>query len=367
MLIVDTFLWLVIYSVVGWMYESTLCSVQERKLVNRGFLNGPLCPVYGIGAITVLVGIGRLQGNLPLLFLTGVILTCVVEYATAWLLETLFDTKWWDYSHMRFNLHGRICLLGAVVFGLFSVVLVEWIHPFVRNLTGGMEPGTRLLLATLSFAAIAADTSVTVFHILRMNGRLKEIQTAFDRFTEYTASHAGELRDNLANGMKDTANGIREHIASGVKDAANDLRESFAGDMMESATEFRDNLVHSVKERTSGIRESAGNLRESANELRETFANSVRTALSERFEDSEFFNERIRSLLDMNRLQSRRLSRAFPRMHHRRYDVAWTKLKMHLQERRKDGRPVIASSESDGKDGRPVATESRVGRDDGKD
>ena len=120
MWLVDNFLWLVIYSVAGWVYESTLCSVQERKLVNRGFLNGPLCPVYGVGSVVVLLVIGNLQNNIPALFLAGLVLTCTVEYMTAWLLETLFDTKWWDYSHMKYNLHGRICLLGAIVFGLFE-------------------------------------------------------------------------------------------------------------------------------------------------------------------------------------------------------------------------------------------------------
>ena len=257
MTIVDLFLWLVIYSVTGWAYESTLCSVQERRLVNRGFLNGPLCPVYGVGAIVVLGGVGWLQGHPHWLFLAGMLLTCTVEYLTAWLLETLFDTKWWDYSHMRFNLHGRICLLGALVFGLFSVVLVQWLHPWIASLTGRVAPVTRAILAGVLFAAIAADTAVTVVHILRMNGRLREIEEAVDKFADRASERTVEWRNRLAAG--------------------------------------------------------------------------VRAALAERFTESEFFSERIRSLFDMQRFQSRRLSRAFPRMHHRRYGRAWMELKQDLQ------------------------------------
>ena len=117
------FLWLMIYSVIGWVYESTICSIGQRKLINRGFLNGPYCPIYGTGAVLVLLVLGRIQ-NPVLLFFAGAVLTCSVEYLTSWLMEKLFHARWWDYSKRKCNIGGRVCLIGAVVFGAFSVVLI---------------------------------------------------------------------------------------------------------------------------------------------------------------------------------------------------------------------------------------------------
>ena len=128
------FLWFMIYSVVGWIYESILCSVAQKKFINRGFLNGPYCPIYGSGAVLVILVLGKLT-NPFLLFFAGALLTCSLEYLTSFVMEKLFHARWWDYSKRKFNINGRVCLIGAVVFGAFSTVLVLWIHPLVTKLT----------------------------------------------------------------------------------------------------------------------------------------------------------------------------------------------------------------------------------------
>lgn len=122
-----------IYSVVGWIYETTLCSITDRRFVNRGFLNGPYCPIYGSGALLDVLVLGRIE-NPFLLFILGVLVTCSLEYLTSYVMEKLFKARWWDYSDKKFNIGGRVCLLGAVVFGLFSVVLIKLLHPAVRSL-----------------------------------------------------------------------------------------------------------------------------------------------------------------------------------------------------------------------------------------
>ena len=131
------FLYLVFYSFVGWVYESALCSVLEKRFVNRGFLNGPVCPVYGFGAVLVIATLGSFK-NVAVLFFGGMLLTCSLEFMTSLLLEKLFHAKWWDYSQYRFNLQGRICLQGALVFGALSVLVVLFIHPFVMGVLDAM-------------------------------------------------------------------------------------------------------------------------------------------------------------------------------------------------------------------------------------
>ena len=105
------------YSFLGWCVESAICSVNERKLINRGFLNGPLCPVYGVGAIGCIYLLLPLREHLVILYIASTLLVSVIEYFTGWLLETIFHTRWWDYSHYKFNIHGRVCLLNSLMFG----------------------------------------------------------------------------------------------------------------------------------------------------------------------------------------------------------------------------------------------------------
>ena len=163
------------YSAVGWIYETIICSINQRKLVKRGFLCGPYCPIYGFGALLDILLLGRIENSL-LLFAAGAAAACVLEYITSWLLEALFHARWWDYSHMRFNLHGRICLLGAGVFGLFAVVLVKFLHPFCREATVGIDASVRIWISVLYAAVFLADLIFSVAKLSTFNKKLRDIQ-----------------------------------------------------------------------------------------------------------------------------------------------------------------------------------------------
>jgi len=248
MIFVEYFLWLIVYSFIGWIYESIICSAGEKRLVNRGFLNGPVCPVYGFGALTCIFFLNQKIDNVALLFFLGMLLTCAVEYITSVLLEKLFNTKWWDYSNHRFNIQGRVSLLGAIVFGTFSVLLIKYVHPFIRELIGRL-PDPVLITASLALSLILMlDLYVTVRHILLLNSRLQEIQAAINSFLEQRTKRAGEIKATLLN----------------------------------------------------------------------------------RFEESEFYNGRIKDLLRANLYQSTRLLRAFPKSRSVKYNEAWQKLKSIL-------------------------------------
>lgn len=176
------FLWLIIYSFAGWAYETALCSFLEKKPVNRGFLNGPVCPIYGFGALAVIAAFGARVQSTTALFLASAMLACILEYLTSWAMEKLFFARWWDYSHRPFNLNGRVCLEGFVVFGAFSVLLVRVIHPFVRAQVLRIPTAALLTVSGGMFAIFAADVFVTVRHVLGMGGRLAEVQAQMDRF-----------------------------------------------------------------------------------------------------------------------------------------------------------------------------------------
>ena len=113
-----------VYSFIGWCGEAAMAAVHRRKFVNRGFVSGPICPVYGAGAAAVAVFLPELKDQLFFLFLGGMIVTTFVEYLTGRLLELIFHRKWWDYSDQRFNLDGYVCLKNSAVWGLCSVLMI---------------------------------------------------------------------------------------------------------------------------------------------------------------------------------------------------------------------------------------------------
>ena len=196
------FLWLMIYSIIGWIYESTICSIGQRKLINRGFLNGPYCPIYGTGAVLVLLVLGRIQ-NPVLLFFAGAVLTCSLEYLTSWLMEKLFHARWWDYSKRKFNIGGRVCLIGAVVFGAFSVVLILVLHPFIKSLTDRLTDPALNIICAMLFVGIVSDLIVTVKGLLGTHAV----------FTEYAVllqQKRRELSEKLRLGAEEGRERIRE-------------------------------------------------------------------------------------------------------------------------------------------------------------
>ena len=196
------FLWLMIYSVIGWVYESTICSIGQRKLINRGFLNGPYCPIYGTGAVLVLLVLGRIQ-NPVLLFFAGAVLTCSLEYLTSWLMEKLFHARWWDYSKRKFNIGGRVCLIGAIVFGAFSVVLILVLHPWVKSLTDRLTDTALTWICAILFIGIVSDLIVTVKGLLGTHA-------VFAEYAVLLQQKRRELSEKLRLGAEEGRERIRE-------------------------------------------------------------------------------------------------------------------------------------------------------------
>ena len=196
------FLWLMIYSIIGWVYESTICSIGQRKLINRGFLNGPYCPIYGTGAVLVLLVLGRIQ-NPVLLFFAGAVLTCSLEYLTSWLMEKLFHARWWDYSKRKFNIGGRVCLIGAVVFGAFSVVLILVLHPWVNSLTDRRTDTALTWICAILLVGIVSDLIVTVKGLLGTHA-------VFAEYAVLLQQKRRELSEKLRLGAEEGRERIRE-------------------------------------------------------------------------------------------------------------------------------------------------------------
>lgn len=169
-----------IFSMIGWFCESIYCSIPAKKFINRGFLNGPFCPVYGVGGVLVTSLLAPFQENWGILFIAGMLITSIVEYITGFLLEKLFHTKWWDYSQKKFNLHGRVCLKNSLLFGVMSVLVMKVIFPPISRLIDRIPSPWLPVIAVILIVYFAADTYATVRSILQLNGKLAELERALE-------------------------------------------------------------------------------------------------------------------------------------------------------------------------------------------
>lgn len=122
------------YSFVGWIIEVIAKLIQFRRFINRGFLVGPVCPIYGCGAVLITLLLNRYQEDPVTLFLMSVIICSILEYFTSYIMEKIFKNRWWDYSQRKYNINGRICLECAIPFGIGAVIMFYGINPILINL-----------------------------------------------------------------------------------------------------------------------------------------------------------------------------------------------------------------------------------------
>lgn len=173
--IFEILMYFIIYSFLGWIMESVVRSVIEKKIINTGFLRGPVCPIYGIGAIIMLIFLERFQDKPIMLFFIAITLLTAWEYLVGVILEKIFKTKYWDYSNQKFNFQGRICLTNSIYWGILGVVFVKFIHPFVEGIIAKIDVNILYYSITIITIVMIVDLITTVIKIKNIKMTLEKI------------------------------------------------------------------------------------------------------------------------------------------------------------------------------------------------
>lgn len=181
--IIDIFFYFSIYSFLGWCFEVAYAYTNKGYFVNRGFLYGPFCPIYGSGFISIVLLLSPVKDNLLLLYIFSTIITSTIEYFTALILEKLFNTKWWDYSDNSFNFHGRICLSFSLLWGLGSVIIIKIFHPIISFLVNSLNYTTSLFLFYIVFSYFLCDFALTILSLIKFNHKLELLKNIKDELT----------------------------------------------------------------------------------------------------------------------------------------------------------------------------------------
>ncbi len=179
MALYNAVLYFFIYSFLGWIYETAFVSIREKKWSNRGFLMGPICPIYGVGAVAaVLICSDR---GIIATFLLCVVGSAVMEYVTAYTLEKLFHASWWDYSNVPFNVNGYICLPASIGFGLAGLLITFVIHPIISKPIDMIPDALTQVIVLVLVAVTSSDLTLTVSNLTDFDVKVKEYEESVNK------------------------------------------------------------------------------------------------------------------------------------------------------------------------------------------
>ena len=178
------FCYFIVYSFMGWCLETVYATIRKKEFVNRGFLLGPFCPIYGFAILSIIVLLKPIENNYIFLLLGSIFLTSIIEYITGYILETTFDSTWWDYSDEPYNLHGRICLKFSIIWGFISILILKVIHPYIEYIVNLIPPNPGVFLFYITLVYFILDFIITIITILKLKSLLTQLITSYSELTD---------------------------------------------------------------------------------------------------------------------------------------------------------------------------------------
>lgn len=272
------FLYFVIYAFLGWILETVFCSVRERRFVARGFLYGPVCPIYGVGVLMMLCWFAPFTGQPLLFYVIATVCMSAWEYLVAWILETTTHIKYWDYSDRPFNIKGRVCLEVSLFWGIMSYVAVFFIHPPVARLFDRIPDWLQYTACGACLALLAVDTVTTIRKLALVTKVMNRLQTAGDELRLQLALARADLGDNL------------DVVGEELRARLDDVRDSLSP----AAAQRLDRLMSDYDE-----------LLERAERMSRRFRNRYRHATSRRYTlaDVRAYGRQLRTALQAAKAQ----------------------------------------------------------------
>ena len=233
-------LWIfIIYAFLGWCSEVAFAAVNKGKFVNRGFLNGPVCPIYGMGMLIVVLCLWSLRDRPLLLFLGSAGLTTALEFVTGFVLEKFFHDKWWDYSDMPFNIKGYVCLKFTILWGLAASFIIGAVHRFVYMLIVKTPFVLGIILLAVFSAAFIADFIVTLTALVKLPKKLKAMAEA-ERALRAVSYKIGENISDTTIAAKEKGTALAEEN----KPRLDELKAEYEKKKKELSAMLDRNFVH---------------------------------------------------------------------------------------------------------------------------
>ena len=257
-----------IYAILGWIIETTLVSIEKRKFVNRGFLIGPYCPIYGYGALLITILLHKYTNDPIVLFIMAIVVCGILEYFTSYIMEKIFKARWWDYSAKKYNINGRICLETVVPFGILGCLVMYVLNPITFKYLNMLSNSMLNIISAICFTIFITDNIVSYNVISSFTKTVKTINVG--KIKDNTEEITKKVREvligksffnkrlmeaypNLQAKIKEKARQIAQK-AKEVKTEMSDKVESMKEKITQSASEIKDNIGDKVEEMQKEIR-----------------------------------------------------------------------------------------------------------------
>lgn len=248
------FVYFVIFSCMGWIYESIFCTVKSGSWQNRGFLYGPVCPIYGVGAATIMALVdwyaGQNQGQVNYtwwqVFLVAFFGSIVLEYVTSWGLEKLFHAYWWDYSDVPLNINGRVCFPASVGFGVAGLLVIYVIAPATKDATQWITPILMELFSLIFMALLAVDATLTVSALTGFERNVAAMEEALNQHMEQFVSTVQQKSQAAGEVLGEKKQAASERMA--------EERMRFTKERLESITKRMGSGHRAALNRVKGFR-----------------------------------------------------------------------------------------------------------------
>jgi len=215
-----------VYGVLGWCVEVAFAAVKEGRFVNRGFLNGPICPIYGVGVVSVIFSLQGFSESLLILYLASAVLVTFIEWLTGYVMDRIFHQKWWDYSGQPLNIGGYVCLPFSLIWGVFCVFIVKCFQPLVAHLIGYIPHIAGIVILVILSIAMLADLYVTASAILKLNKRLEAMEKIAAELREFSDRMGENIYENVKDGMEKEEQ-LKSKVAS-MKEVRKELRAEYS-------------------------------------------------------------------------------------------------------------------------------------------
>ena len=327
-----------IYSCLGWCLEVIYAAVTTGKLVNRGFLNGPVCPIYGFGMVIVLFTLTPLVDNVFLLYVGGVILPSVLELAGGWALEKLYHTRWWDYSDFPFNIGGYICLQFSLLWGVGTLVVMKAVHPVIADLVAMVPTLIGFIVMCVLYAVYAADVVVTAFaasDLARELETLEQVADSIHAVSDAMTELLGTTAMDVDQKMDESRLQFKLAAAEARDTAARMTPKEAAQAMRAKADEAREAARKASQEARLNASEAANAVKLAAKGRAERTAEMLR--LEGLAEELQARSEDLRArTLSAKHFGKGRMLRAYPKLRHGEKHRSLEELRDRLKYDRND-------------------------------
>lgn len=305
-----------IYAFFGWCIEVAYAAVDRGVFVNRGFLNGPYCPIYGFGVSIVTLLLTPLRDNLLILFLGSFLLTSLLEFITGFLLEKLFHTKWWDYSDKPFNIKGYVCLKFSVYWGMACTFVMDIIQPMIMKFIHHFPNTVGVVLIVFFSVVFVGDSVYTVLTILKLNRHLRKL--------DEMAQHIHAISDELGEKIYDEVTQVMEKSEELQlsKEEISKRKEQFLDDLEIKIQALEDKKRDEWEEKIQTLGDSwaekkqalADKTRDSWEETKQALEDRTRERQEEKKQERDALLAKYQELLSKKSVGGNRILRAFPGM-----------------------------------------------------